>query len=88
VRSFNRSAAAFHFTLECPRPLALSLRVTSPPSLYRAGDTQLVPHITLFASFGAINIFLCVLQQYWGYKVVSAAMKMAKGEKAGREKEY
>jgi hypothetical protein len=41
----------------------------------------------LFVSFGAINIFLCVLQQYWGVKIVSAALKMAKGDKADRDKE-
>lgn len=41
----------------------------------------------LFVSFGAINIFLCVLQQYWGVKIVSAALKMAKGDKADRDRE-
>lgn len=56
--------------------------------LYAAKDKTLTAHFSLFCVFGAINIFLCGIQQYWGYKVINAAMKMVKGDKRGREKEY
>ncbi|KAG8467428.1 hypothetical protein KFE25_000744 [Diacronema lutheri] len=56
-------------------------------ALYAAADPKLMAHFGLFISFGAMNVFLCVLQQYWGYKIINAAMKMAKGDKVGREKE-
>eukprot|EP00307_Rebecca_sp_RCC1486_P007252 CAMPEP_0119407448 /NCGR_PEP_ID=MMETSP1335-20130426/1327_1 /TAXON_ID=259385 /ORGANISM="Chrysoculter rhomboideus, Strain RCC1486" /LENGTH=213 /DNA_ID=CAMNT_0007431553 /DNA_START=116 /DNA_END=757 /DNA_ORIENTATION=+ len=57
-------------------------------SLYADNDKTISANVGLFAMFGAINIFLVGIQQYWGYKVIKAAMKMAKGDKAGREKEY
>lgn len=53
-----------------------------------ARDAKLMANSGLFICFGAINIFLCVLQQYWGSKIISVIMKMAKGDQSGREKEY
>jgi hypothetical protein len=41
----------------------------------------------LFIGFGVINVFLCGMQQFWGFKIVNAAIKMAKGDKSGRDKE-
>lgn len=59
----------------------------APPRLRNDSASKMNANSALFIAFGAINVFLCVLQQYWGVKIVTAALKMAKGDKGGRDKE-
>lgn len=56
--------------------------------LLHAGDEDISANLTLFWTFALVSVMLTLLQFYWGYKVVKAASKMAKGSKEGREKEY
>ncbi|KAJ1621229.1 hypothetical protein T492DRAFT_1072010 [Pavlovales sp. CCMP2436] len=74
----------------CFAPTMLGLQVFNLSTtllLYSAGDKKMMENQALFISFGFINVFLCGIQQFWGFKIVTAAIKMAKGDKSGRDKE-